>query len=78
MRIELVSPDRTVFPLGDDLPIHSNPTTLIARVGDFTPAFWSRPTVGSPSQANALRISFPQGRAGQRTRILVGSTDGHR
>jgi hypothetical protein len=41
-RIELVSPDRQVFRWGDDWSVGEEVQVIEGRVGDFTPAFWSR------------------------------------
>jgi hypothetical protein len=41
-RLELITPGRQVFRHGDDWPVGQEGQTIEMRVGDFTPAFWSR------------------------------------
>jgi hypothetical protein len=60
-RVELVSVDRQVFRLGDDLLVGNGWETWDLRVGDFTPAFWSRadPSRRSgPEDARYVRLGL--------------------
>jgi hypothetical protein len=63
-RIELITPRRTVFRHGDDSRIGPDPHIIEVRIGDFTPAFWSRPGSIAPEQARFLHLTlqpFPVG-----------------
>ncbi len=60
-RVELVTADRQVFRQGDDLLVGNGWETLELRVGDFTPAFWSRADSGrrsGPEEARYVRLGL--------------------
>ena len=60
-RVELVSPDRQVFRWGDDWSVDEEVQMIEGRVGDFTPAFWSRANPRrqtGPESAQYLRIGL--------------------
>lgn len=55
-RIEWINEERAVYRLGTDRWLSGGNVAIEARFGDFTPAFWSRPSgVGAPS---FLRITI--------------------
>jgi hypothetical protein len=57
-RIELITPTREVFRWGED-PRQTEPgETIEARVGDFTPAFWSHVGAGDPAAGRYVRVSL--------------------
>jgi hypothetical protein len=62
-RIELITPGRAVFRHAENWPVDEETRTITVRVGDFTPAFWSRVggTGASPddsTDARMLRITL--------------------
>ncbi len=62
-RIELITPDRAVFRHAEDWPVDEKTRTITVRVGDFTPAFWSRvggagAALEDSTDARMLRISL--------------------
>ncbi len=60
-RLDLITPGRHVFRHGDDWVVDTEWQTLELRVGDFTPAFWSRadPTARTgPAEARYLRLGL--------------------
>ena len=63
-RVELVTIDREVFRYGNDLLPETGWHTIECRVGDFTPAFWSRTGDGNPARARYIRVVFYGLRAG--------------
>lgn len=61
-RIELITPGRVTFRHAEDWPIDEKTRTITVRVGDFTPAFWSRVkgpggSPGDSSDARMVRIT---------------------
>lgn len=57
-RIELITPEREVFRWGAD-PVQEDSWQLVeARVGDFTPAFWSHVGAGDPLASRFVRVSL--------------------
>ncbi len=72
-RLELITPERAVFRHGDDSHVNPAVKVIHARIGDFTPAFWSRPHPVWPWDANSLRITLPQARPGTRLHLKVWS-----
>ncbi len=60
-RVELVTPDRRVYRHGDDWEVDGRWQSWDFRVGDFTPAFWSRTDPERPSgpeDARYLRLGL--------------------
>lgn len=60
-RLDLITPDRRVFRHGDDWLVGPEWQTLELRVGDFTPAFWSRADPAArtgPAEARYLRLGL--------------------
>ena len=70
-RLELITPQRTVFRHGDDVGLGAGPGVTDARVGDFTPAFWSRAGSPSPTDAAFLRITLHGFPVGSRVAVRV-------
>ena len=57
-RIELITPEREVFRWGVD-PVQEESWQIVeARVGDFTPAFWSHVGAGDPLASRYVRVSL--------------------
>lgn len=71
VRVELVTPGREVFRWGEETPFTEPVVHLACRVGDFTPAFWSRAAANDPAQARFVRLSVPGLRAGESIRFEV-------
>lgn len=57
-RVELITAGREVFRHGEDLPLVPTGEVIECRVGDFTPAFWSRAGAGLPAAARYLRLGL--------------------
>lgn len=62
-RIELITAGRAVFRHPEDWPVDEKTRTIMVRVGDFTPAFWSRvggagASVEQLSDARMLRVTL--------------------
>ncbi len=70
-RLELITPRRTVFRHGDDVGIGAGPGVTEARVGDFTPAFWSRTGSPTPEDAAFVRITLHGFPVGSRVAVRV-------
>jgi hypothetical protein len=82
-RIELITPGRATFRHAEDWPIDEKARTITVRVGDFTPAFWSRAKGpgGSPSDssdARMVRISVPGAGSEAQLRLRLMYGDGKR
>jgi len=60
-RLDLITVKRQVFRLGDDWPVGEAWQTVEMRVGDFTPAFWSRTDStrrNGPAAARYFRVGL--------------------
>ncbi len=64
-RLTLITPEREWFRHDEDRPVTAGWQTDEVRVGDFTPAFWSRIGPGDPARAGYFGLAITRLRPGE-------------
>ncbi len=68
-RLSLITPARETFRHDEDLLVRDGWQTEEVRVGDFTPAFWSRVGPGDPARAGYVGLAITRLRAGDSVEV---------